>query len=219
VLSHQHGRRNAPEPAAAPAHKPVPEHLRRRVLWLVTLGFALAGFALSAMLAQMVPMLTQLGLGASALAISTLFGPAQVLVRFVNLLAGVRRHPMTATLIALAMTPAAICILMLSAPWVGGAVLFIVLTGFGSGLKSIVQGTLPLALFGSASYGRRLGYIAAARQVLAAVAPFVLALLIDAAGPVNALAAMAVAGLVGLGCLVAVAQLASSAHASIEPRA
>jgi MFS family permease len=193
---------------AAPAHEPVPEDQRRRVLWLVTIGFALAGFALSAMLAQMVPMLTQLGLGASALVVSTLFGPAQVLVRFVNMLIGARRHPMAAALIALAMIPAAIAILTLSAPWAAGAVLFAILLGFGSGLKSIVQGTLPLALFGSASYGTRLGYMAAVRQGLAALAPFTLAFLIEAIGAAGALWVIAAVGLFGLACLTAVARLA-----------
>ena len=176
----------------------VPPALHRRVLWLVTIGFALSGFALSAMLAQMVPMLTALGLGGSALVVSTLFGPAQVLVRFVNMLIGLRRHPMLATLVGLGMLPLAILLLMASAPLTLGAVAFAVLLGFGSGLKSIVQGTLPLALFGSASYGARLGYMAMARQVLAAVAPFVLAVLVDGAGPRWALLAIATVAALGV---------------------
>lgn len=189
---------------AAPSHQPVPAGQHRQVLWLVTIGFALAGFALSAMLAQMVPMLTQLGLGASALLVSALFGPAQVLVRFVNMLIGARRHPMAATLIALTMTPAAIAVLTLSAPSIVGAVFFAVLLGFGSGLKSIVQGTLPLVLFGSASYGTRLGYMAAVRQGLAALAPFVLAVLIEHVGAASALGVMTGVGVLGLSCMIAV---------------
>lgn len=208
LLARQH-RAGYAAPARTPTavvHAPVPQGQRRRVLWLVTIGFALAGFALSAMLAQMVPMLTQLGLGASALIVSTLFGPAQVLVRFVNMLIGARRHPMAATLIALVMTPAAIAILTISAPWAAGAVVFAVFLGFGSGLKSIVQGTLPLALFGSASYGTRLGYMAAVRQGLAALAPFALAFLIEAIGAGAALWVMAAVGLAGLACMVIVAR-------------
>jgi Major Facilitator Superfamily len=210
LIARQH-RRGYAAPASAPAspvHAPVSEALGRRALWLVTIGFALAGFALSAMLAQMVPMLTQLGLGTSALVVSTLFGPAQVLARFGNMLLGVRRHPMAATLVALVMTPAAIVVLTLSAPWAVGAVLFAVLLGFGSGLKSIVQGTLPLALFGSGSYGARLGYMAAARLGLGALAPFVLAFLTEAIGADTALWLMAVVGASGLACMVAVSTTA-----------
>ena len=196
------------EEARAVAVQPgVPPALRQRVLWLVTLGFALSGFALSAMLTQMVPLLTALGLGGSALVVSTLFGPAQVLVRFVNMLIGLRRHPMLATLIGLGMLPLAILLLMATAPLALGAVAFAVLLGFGSGLKSIVQGTLPLALFGSASYGARLGYMAMARQGLAAVAPFVLAVLVDGAGPRWALLAIASAAALGLAAMVAVARI------------
>jgi hypothetical protein len=204
---HRAGFSHAAPPQTAVIHEPVPERRRRQVQWLVTISFALAGFALSAMLAQMVPMLTQLGLGASALIVSTLFGPAQVLVRFVNMLIGARRHPMTATLIAVAMLPLAIVVLNLSAPWAAGAVLFAVLLGFGSGLKSIVQGTLPLVLFGSGSYGARLGYMAAARQALAALAPFALAFLIEVAGAGAALWTMAAVGVIGLACMVSVAVL------------
>jgi len=182
----------------------VPEDKRRRVFWLVTLGFALAGFALSAMLTQMVPMLTQLGLGTSALFVSALFGPAQVLVRFVNMLVGAKRHPMAATYIALTMLPLGLVVLTVSAPWVVGATIFAVLFGFGSGLKSIVQGTLPLALFGSASYGARLGFMAAVRQGLAAFAPFALAFVAEASGAANGLWLTATIGALGLACMVVV---------------
>ena len=209
LLARQH-RRGYAAPASAstaPVHAPVPDGLRRRALWLVTIGFALAGFALSAMLAQMVPMLTQLGLGTSALIVSTLFGPAQVLVRFANMLLGVRRHPIAATLIALVMTPVAIITLTLTAPSTAGAVLFAILLGFGSGLKSIVQGTLPLALFGSDSYGARLGYMAAARLGLGALAPFALASIAEAIGAAPALWVMAAVGVAGLACMLWIAPI------------
>ena len=41
----------------------------RRLLWLVTAAFALSGFALSAVLSQMVPMLTALGLVAARITV------------------------------------------------------------------------------------------------------------------------------------------------------
>lgn len=210
LLARQH-RQGYAVPSSGPAvvpHEPVPERLRRRALWLVTLGFAFGGFALSAMLAQMVPLLTEVGVGASALFVSALFGPAQVLVRLVNMLIGANRHPMVATLIALAMLPLAIAVLALSAPWIVGAALFAVLLGFGSGLKSIVQGTLPLVMFGSASYGARLGVMAAVRQGLAALAPFALAFLTETAGAGAALWGMGAMGLLGLGCMVSAGTIA-----------
>ena len=217
LIARQHKRLRARPAPPQLAEEPMPDAGRRYLLWLVTIGFALAGFALSAILAQMVPLLTNLGLGASALLVSTLFGPAQVLVRFVNMLMGVRRHPILATLIALAMIPLAIVILTLSAPWAVGAALFAVLLGFGSGLKSIVQGTLPLALFGSTAYGARLGYMAAARQILAALAPFVLALLTDLIGTSYALGILALIGLAGLACMAEVGRLTATRRSQIAP--
>lgn len=175
-------------------------------MWFATLGFALSGFALSAILAQMVPLLTAVGLGASALLVSTLFGPAQVLVRFVNLTLGAARHPIGASLLALALLPASIAVLALGAPMVAAAVLFAVMFGFASGLKSIVQGSLPLALFGAGGYGARLGVMASVRQLLASVAPFTLAFLIQAIGVGPALWIVGTVGLSGLLCMVQVAR-------------
>ena len=198
-------------PPHADDKAPSPDHAPARssssAMWFATLGFALSGFALSAVLAQMVPLLTAVGLGASALLVSTLFGPAQVLVRFVNLIVGAARHPIGAALLALALLPLAIAALALGAPALVAAVLFAVMLGFGSGLKSIVQGSLPLALFGPGGYGARLGTMAAVRQVLASVAPFSLAFLIEALGVRPALWIVGGIGLLGLLCLLQVARL------------
>lgn len=179
-------------------------------MWFATFGFALSGFALSAVLAQMVPLLTAVGLGASALLVSTLFGPAQVLVRYVNLVAGAGRHPIGAALLAAGLLPLALAALALGAPAVVAAVLFAVMLGFGSGLKSIVQGSLPLALFGPAGYGARLGVMASVRQVLASVAPFALAFLVKSSGVRPALWIVGGVALLGVLCLAQVARLVSA---------
>ena len=182
--------------------------------WLTTLldwrsiylAFALSGFALSGVLAQMVPLLGALGLGASALVVSALFGPAQFLIRFGTLLAGRNSHPIVPALVSLAALPVSIALLALGAPALAAGMLFIVLFGFGSGLKSIVQGSLPLALFGSAAYGARLGVMASARQILASLAPFALAYAVEAVGARPALWLVAAVGGLGLLCLVETAR-------------
>jgi len=189
---------------------PLPAALQRRAMVLVAVGFALAGFLLSAILAQMVPMLTALGIG-SAVTVGALFGPAQVLVRFVNMAAGAGCHPLTITILAAALMPVAVLLLAATAPQVVGAVLFVVLLGFGSGLSSIVRGTLPLALFGRSGYGARLGRMASARLLLTSVAPFAMAFIGDLSGPSIALAAMAAVGLFGLVAFIAVARLRAAA--------
>ncbi len=48
----------------------------------------------------------------------------------------------------------------------------VVLVGLCSGLKSIVQGTVPLVLFGPKGFGSRLGFMAGFRYASGALAPF-----------------------------------------------
>lgn len=197
--------------ASASADRPLPAALQPRALILITIGFAVGGMLLSGILAQMVPMLTAVGLGEAAVIVGMLFGPSQVLVRFINMAAGSGRHPLTVTLIATALLPVAVLILVLTAPSALGAALFALLLGFGSGLSSIVRGTLPLALFGATSYGARLGRIAAARMVLAALAPFLLAFLIDTTGPLSALATQIAFGVIALLAFLAVQRMRAAA--------
>jgi len=190
--------RQAPSAGASDLPEPVPAGPGRLVFVLMAIGFSVSGFTLSAVLTQMVPVLREVGLGTAAVLVSALFGPAQVLVRLANLVFGAGRHPLTLSIVVALLLPAAVVILGFTAPAIFGAVLFAALFGFGSGLKSIVQGTLPLALFGSAGYGERLGHLAAARLVLASAAPFVMAFLMEAFGARAALYAMAGIGLLGL---------------------
>jgi len=193
---------------ASPA--PEPQGAGRLVFVLMAIGFSVSGFTLSAVLTQMVPVLREVGLGTAAVLVSALFGPAQVLVRLANLVFGAGRHPLTLSIVVALLLPAAVAILGFTAPAIAGAILFAALFGFGSGLKSIVQGTLPLALFGSAGYGERLGHLAAARLVLASAAPFVMAFLMEAFGARTALYAMAVIGLFGLLPFLAIRHLTAT---------
>jgi hypothetical protein len=153
-------------------------------------------------------------MGTSALWISALFGPSQVFVRFVNMITQRERHPLIATLFSMAMTPLSLLVLLLTAPAIAGAVAFAVLFGFNSGLKSIVQGTLPLALFGTSSYATRLGIMASVRQILAAVAPFALAWATAQLGAAYALSALTAIAFGALIIFAAIARLCK--HASIQ---
>jgi hypothetical protein len=68
--------------------------------------------------------------------------PAQVLIRFVNIVLGTERYPLAVTLLVAVLLPTAALLLAASAPWIFGAVIFALMLGFASGLKSIVQGCL-----------------------------------------------------------------------------
>lgn len=159
-----------------PTHGPVvplvPSDRRRLALTLMLIGFALQGFVSSAILVHMVPMLATLGLGTAGVFVTTLFGPAQVLSRVVNMRFGRNLSQPALAVIGDAFMPFALIILLASAPWLPGAAAFAVLFGLGSGISSIVSGTLPLTLFGSSGYGRNLGLISSARLIVSAFAPF-----------------------------------------------
>ena len=201
--------------AAAPAvatpvrfdDRVLPPELQTAALWLVVIGFALSGFLFSAISTQMVPILVSLGIGTASVTVAALFGPAQVLVRFANLAGGSGRHPIEATLVACALLPVATLVLAAAAPSVAGAAAFAVLLGFGSGLTSVVRGTLPLALFGRVGYGARLGRISQVQLVSSAAAPVVLSTLIAVFGPGSALVAIAAIGATGFLVFLAVARL------------
>jgi MFS family permease len=150
-------------------------------------GFAIQGFLLSAILLQIMPILTGLDLGAAAVLITTAFGPAQVMSRLVNMVFGKTLRQTTLAVIAAAFLPAGLIVLVLSAPAVAGALAFAVLFGLGSGLASIVSGSLPLYLLGRERYGTYVGWMSSARQIASAIAPFLLAVAMGSVGLSGAL--------------------------------
>ncbi|MFZ5674455.1 MAG: arsenite efflux MFS transporter ArsK [Pseudomonadota bacterium] len=142
---------------------------------LMILAFSLQSFVASAVLIHMVPMLSELGLTATAAIIATFFGPSQVASRLINMAFGRNLSPVILATIAAALMSGALLVLVFSAPSVTGAMAFAVLFGLGNGLFSIVLGTLPLLLFGSEGYGRLQGRVGSARLIVSAAAPFALA--------------------------------------------
>lgn len=162
---------------------------------LVVLGFSLAGFVSAATLFHIVPMLGMLGLGESGVLVATLFGPAQVASRLVNMAFGKDLPPPVLAVISAVLMPAALAVLALTAPAIAGAVAFAIIFGLGSGLFSIVSGTLPLALFGKQGFGRRLGWIGMGRLGVSAIAPFALSVALGSMGPKPSVWLLTAAGL------------------------
>lgn len=178
----------------------LPPSRRHLGFMLMVVGFSLMSLTASAVLVHMVPLLSGLGLGASAALVGTAFGPSQVLSRLINMVFGRNLSAGALAVIAAALLPAGVLILILAAPSVPGAMLFAVIFGMGSGLQSIVTGTLPLALFGSDGYGKLQGKMMAARLIVSAIAPFLLALSMERMGIAWSLAITA-----GLGAIAVLA--------------
>jgi hypothetical protein len=167
------------------------------VFLLMLTGFAVEGFVLSSILVHMVPLTTTLGMG-TGLLVAGLFGPSQVASRFINMLFGGRLPQIWLAIIAASLLPVALAILLTTTPWIAGAVLFAVLFGLGSGLTSIVGGTLPLELFGRAGYGAQLGWVTGARQLSSALAPFALSMAMAGTGVAVSLLTTAAFGGIGI---------------------
>ncbi len=193
-----------------------PEQVRLLV-WLMLAGFALTGVLASSVTIHMVGLLAGLGVGSAGVAVAALFGPAQVASRLINMGWGAALPQPWLAVIAAGLMPLGALVLVLSAPSPLGAMAFAVLFGLGSGLFSIVGGTLPLTLFGTAGYGQRLGLINAGRQLASALAPFAFSLLATLLGTGSAILAAAGAGILAVIAFAGIGWLTRAASASPVP--
>jgi MFS family permease len=158
----------------------LPSHARARAMVLLVSAFCLTGFVFSALNVHWISALGALGISASiAVAAGSLMGPAQVAVRLLEIVTSHKIHPLHTACLASIILLAAIACLMLTGT---NAFIFAVLFGLSQGLTSIIRGVVPLALFGRAGYGSRLGKITAIRVVVTAAAPLVFATSMDFAG-------------------------------------
>ena len=169
---------------------------------LVATAFAAYAFVPSGLAAHLLAMFQRFGLDAATVVIiGALFGPAQVAARLLEFLFARKLHPLVIARFAVAVLVLAfmlLAVLGLSGPV---AALFAVMFGAANGLLTIARGTVPLALFGAAGYGRLLGRIAGPFLVIQAVAPLVLAIVSEHYSDAAALAVAAAFALVALACL------------------
>jgi hypothetical protein len=149
---------------------------------------------------------------AAAVAFGALVGPSQVGARVLEMLIGRRFHPIWTAAAAVFLTMAGIAILAAGLPVIA---LALILYGGGIGIRSIVRGTLPLALFGPQDYPSLMGRLALPILVAGALSPLAGAYVIEYLGA-DALLAI----LFGL-CLVDALLLGAIAWASFrkEPAA
>ena len=178
--------RNAVTQAPATAPPAVGPELEgavaRRAFWILGASFALTGFVIAALGVHLVPNLIALGLGQSAYLVGMLVGPAQVAVRIVDATVWRNLHPLVVAMISSSAIVLAMGALLLAPFGLAFAMVFAVLYGAGNGLASIVRGAVPLALFGARGIGRRLGHLAALRNMTAAAAPLIYALSAEGMG-------------------------------------
>ena len=173
----------------------------RKALVLLAFVFAASWFNSTAMAAHLPGLLQEAGAStAVAIAAGALIGPAQVAARVLEFGLLRRFHPLVSTRAAAVAHPlAAVTLVTFGGP---AAYVFALLHGAGNGILTIAKGTLPLALFGTAGYGRRLGWLNAPARILQAAAPLIFGLALAAWG-LSAIWLTAGIGLAALAALLA----------------
>lgn len=170
---------------------------------LVASGFAIYAFVPSGLAAHLLAIFQRQGIDANTVVlVGALFGPAQVGARICEMIFARKTHPLIVARIALAIMLFGFALLALASFSVAVAIVFAILFGAANGLITITRGAVPLALFGAAGYGRILGRIAKPFQAMQAIAPLVLAFVVERASDTAALALSAAFTLVALLCLV-----------------
>jgi MFS family permease len=193
----------APSRSVAPADKQekifVPAYGFAFVL--VAAGFASYAFVPSALSAQLLAIFNRFGLATgTVVAIGMLFGPAQVLARVCELSFARCTHPLWTARFAVGLLVAAFVLLALVPFSAALAAVFTVMYGMANGLLTIARGTVPLALFGAAGYGRLMGRIGGPYLVVQAVAPVVVTYVADRASDAIGLAFVAAFAAIALLC-------------------
>jgi MFS family permease len=150
---------------------------RRRALIVYTAAVIVSGLVYAAFPVHMLRIIENEGFTAEAAAlIAMVMGPAQVLARLVELLAGHRFDPLTTGRTALGALLVAIALLLLTPGSIVTAVVFAALYGSAQGLMTIARATIPLQLFGSQGYATLVGRITGLRFLANAASPFLFAL-------------------------------------------
>ena len=163
-----------------PAMPAVRNPRRRRRMVLIASAFTLTSMIAAVISIHLLTILQARGATlAAAVAAGALIGPSQVAARVVEMLLGQRHHPVWAMLGSSLLVTMGLAALWADLPWLA---LAIILYGGGMGIRSIVRGSVPLAVFGAEGYAALMGRIAMPSLVIGAVSPFVGAVLIERFG-------------------------------------
>ena len=182
-------------------------HLPARGLpfWLVAAGFAAYAFVPSGLSAHLLAIFGRAGIDpATVVAIGALFGPSQVASRLCEFAFAGNAHPLYVARAAFTLIVCAFAVLAFAGISAPVAAAFAVMFGVSNGLVTIARGTVPLALFGPAGYGRLIGRIAGPWLVMQSAAPLVLAFVAERVSDATALGLACAFALVALACFVAI---------------
>jgi len=187
----------------------LPPEKRRVAYLLLSTALALGMFVFTGMVVHMIEMFRGLGHPpAQALAIAAMVGPAQVTVRLAEVFIGHRYSVMASAVGAAAVLPFGLAVGLAFGDTIVPALLCIAAYGVANGMKAVIRATLPLALFGRAELGRYMGRLALPQGIVSAVAPVILAAVLERWGAVGAFIAVLIASVLALAAMLALARAA-----------
>ncbi len=168
-----------PQAEAASQSPPTLSNERRIFIVLATILSIAAGVG-SVVLVHFLIFLQSRGVAeTAAVALGTLFGPAQVGARVIEQLFGSRYHPIWTMVACCVLMTLGLALILGYFPFL---VVAILLYGAGYGISWIGRGTLPLALFGPERFPTLMGRIAFPSLIVQALAPSAGALMIERFG-------------------------------------
>ncbi|WP_395678120.1 MFS transporter [Inquilinus sp.] len=168
------------EKAAAPITARPADGMAPRGLLRLTASFTVGSMIMTAVSVELLMLLELSGMSAEhAVALGALIGPAQVAARAFEGVFARRAHPYW-SLLASSICALVGVLLLALAP--GLAWLAIILYGAGNGMRTIVRGTLPLALYNRADYANVMGRLARPPLIGQALTPLAAGLLIQHLG-------------------------------------
>jgi hypothetical protein len=201
-------RERADQQAKPSGTTPAPvAHLPARGLafWLVAAGFAAYAFIPSGLSAHLLAIFGRAGIDpGTVVVIGALFGPSQVASRMCEFVFAGNAHPLYLARTAFGLIVCAFLVLALLGISAPVAAAFAIMFGVSNGLVTIARGTVPLALFGPAGYGRLMGRIAGPWLAMQSAAPLVLAFVAERFSDGAALALACAFALLAMGCFVAI---------------
>lgn len=164
----------------AARESPPPLQDERRIFILLATVLSIAAGIGSVVLVHFLIFLQSRGVAeTAAVALGTLFGPAQVGARVIEQLFGSRYHPIWTMIACCVLMALGLALILGYFPFL---VVAILLYGAGYGISWIGRGTLPLALFGPVRFPALMGRIAFPSLIVQALAPSAGALTIERFG-------------------------------------
>jgi MFS family permease len=159
----------------------------RSFIWLAG-ALAATQFIAGAVSAHALGLLVTGGISAaSAVWLGALIGPTQVAGRLIEFSLASRISSLAFGALCFALLLAGMICFAFSGPSIGIALAAMLLYGWANGTVTIVRGTVPAELYGRAAYGALLGRLARPQLIARAMAPVVIALVLERFGATAAL--------------------------------